>query len=339
MRKHILTKLTLALVAVGICPAAMAGGENLIKSTDVPVVVKYHDAGHFIGGSLLVFWDRNDDLAYSVTGNKTTGQHHFNVIDPGVEVGFRLEAGINLANSANDITVNWTRSYSSDSETAFPFNGKLSPRFGVDDDYDTVTGKSKFNVNEVNIEFGKQVQIDKTNTRLHVGLTFARVKSELDINPTDSEADTATVSATTDSRFWGVGLRAGVDCAYPLMNHLDLVSKVSASILAGNLKSKGNEVQVKDETGSIESLSTTSDDHSTIVPAGAVSLALRWTSEHQEGNGYVTIDTGVEATGYYHVILRQPRVIEDDENQINHFMTNVSNYGRADYFLEARWYT
>lgn len=329
-------KLTCLLLGIGICGQALSGTMNDVSTKTV--VVPIHQKEFYLGLEGLYVRSANDDLVFaSQFDNLGTGGdlHHFHSITTKHHLAFRLEAGYNLANTGNDIQANWTHIKTDDSGSIANSNGSISSiRFSSGTTSAEINGQATFNLDEGNLQFVQKIQIDKVVTRLHGGLTAARIKHTLMSRDNDNSTDQLT--GQSDSRFWGVGLRVGADSSYAISEQFDVILNVSGALLASKITSSTTVKEVDNTSADV----SPNDDIHTIVPAGDVKLGLRW-HVSDAYRGHYEIGAGVQAKGYFHVISHPAAMFPSgdfrDTELVSHY--DVSNYGNCGLYLNFKWVT
>jgi hypothetical protein len=104
--------------------------------------------------------------------------------------------------------------------------------------YKVAKGKDRFNFDQVNLEFGKQLCFFKDfYTKFYDGAAFMRTKETL-ASSYSNTAKTISRSVKTSSTFIGAGPQIGLDYRYRIVNHFFFGGNSTLSLFMGRLKNK-----------------------------------------------------------------------------------------------------
>ena len=182
-----------------------------------------------------------------------------------------------------------------------------------------ILGVGNIKIDEVNLILGQTVLYGPRLTMdKYFGLQYVRVEVGMNTSfiGTLDGSDTvpivgetlAPLSAET-SKFNGIGMVVGLDAEYDLnFWDLSLVGMAQGSLIAGQMKLESRSAfQPDDGEGDVGAIVLTDTfkpySDRTIVPAGKLRGALRWTWETTY-DGILTFDVGYQWTGYFNVVRR-----------------------------------
>jgi len=153
--------------------------------------------------------------------------------------GFDLffKAPIHKVNSA--LFINWEHFKSCDTAGAVTdSDNMLGPFFEIGPDaspYFKAAGIVKFNFNEINLDYGQNIDIgDHLTTNIFAGISFVKICETLDYTYSGIETSQAVSrNILTPTRFKGVGPQAGISFLYDIVHGLGIAGKLSGSLLSG----------------------------------------------------------------------------------------------------------
>ena len=183
-------------------------------------------------------------------------------LEPGYEPGFEIGGRFALAKPGTDFQFNWQRLRTSTSDfvpirqasgqwvspfsqtgppTAETYQDMLN-NTGVND-LRTADGHVYFDYDEVNLDFGQQINVGSSlNFRLLAGLSYANLQEELISNfhglppaPNAPFPDSVPllISLNNTSTYWGVGPRFGIDTTYKSPSGLRFTANFAGDLLVG----------------------------------------------------------------------------------------------------------
>jgi len=183
-------------------------------------------------------------------------------LEPDYEPGFEIGGRFALAKPGTDFQFNWQRLRTSTSDfvpirqasgqwvspfsqtgppTAETYQDMLN-NTGVND-LRTADGHVFFDYDEVNLDFGQQINVGSAlNFRLLAGLSYANLQEQLVANfhglppaPNAPFPDSVPllISLNNTSTYWGVGPRFGIDTTYKARHGLRLTANFAGALLVG----------------------------------------------------------------------------------------------------------
>lgn len=336
--EHKLSKVYLAMAAAGlgasVCTTSFARSEN-----NVPVVVPVNQASYHFALTGLYLQLSNDDMFYAVSGDDT-GFREFRAVGACYDWGFRLDGGVRLGESGNDLSANWTYISGGDDDRINKSdrqNNDLASRWiggGNASRWDSVYGEMCFDFNEVNVEVGQLVDFCSLHARFHFGFSYASVDHDFNTNAfedTTSSSRTGFGRSRGCSSFWGVGPRVGADVTYPLgdkCSNFSLVGHAAVALLAGELCVDQSWAEHQKDGDRSTNATIKVSEVCTVVPASTLKLGLRYASASDPGLGGYGVEFGWQATGYYHAISHGLST-HDDLGISNH----ISNFTLSGVYL------
>ena len=314
----------LAVLALGVSSVASAGmyaapaaGCTVGNNVTVPCDKK----GWSIGAEALYVQVGNvGQVTANATGSTVDGVTYLNVnndsLTPDWAWAFRVEAAY-MFGTGNDVTVNWMHLVkdSSQTNTGTGIDGLYSLDTVADTDTVLTDIDNKFDA--VNLEFGQLVNFgEHTSTRFHGGLQFA------DIRQTLAQSEWASTNAAEydytniESKFSGIGPRAGADTSYAFGNGISVFGDFAAGLLIGDLKTTAYS-DLTDSTGALVARATdTSSVSNAIVPEAEARLGLAYTQPMAEGD--LKIEAGYELANYWDASTINGNDYNSEETSFNY---------------------
>jgi hypothetical protein len=239
------------------------------------------------------------------------------VLKPRYNTGLRVHFGYIFPLTSNDISVNFTKyRESSNKYTTAPATGVIwtitNGNFGTQTPFgqtffpvlaDRADANVKFDWQTHDLEFGKRVKFYNLMTRFFVGVTYAKVKEDINIVysdgitnflfplPTDVPLD--FIYQTND--FSGVGPRLGVAGDLSLGCGFSLVGLLATDLLLGNFDSNFTEVSIYGQTASLNP-----DRRKRFVPALEGKLGVAY-SVVLKNCSQVSLEVGYDTNTYFDV--------------------------------------
>jgi len=239
-------------------------------------------------------------------GEPTSGTLSFSDLQPDWAWGF-LIGGNYYFGTGSDIGLNWTHLSKDSSATAVGtdvfglfiqdelIGGSGEP---LNSDVDNVATDVDNKYDAVNFEFGQHVNYgEHVDARFHAGLQYARLKQDITQTGWNSGLGTAVTDSTSiESKFDGIGPRAGVDTSYDFGNGVSLVGDTAFGLLIGDQKFTRTET-FADGAGNASSIVGTAKTDNAIVPEAEAKLGVRYT--HPLAQGDLSAEAGYQVVNYW----------------------------------------
>lgn len=293
----------LAVLALGVSGAASAGmyaAPPAMGCTAGNVTVPCEKKGWSIGveGLLVKVGDVGQvtsTTTTTTTGGVTSSTTTNDSLDPDWDWAFRLEAAY-MFGTGNDLNLNWTHftNLTSQSTVATGINALYATDVtGAD----TVATDIDNKFDAINLEFGQMVNFgEKVSTRFHGGLQFADIRQTLAQSSYVSTAATTYNYYNNESKYTGIGPRAGADTSYCFGNGVSIFGDFAAALLIGDLETTTSTDSVSAGTLT-NTTSSTSSVSNAIVPEAEARLGLAYTKPMAQGD--LRVEAGYELTNYW----------------------------------------
>lgn len=254
----------------------------------------------FITADFLYWMVREDHLGYVYsTGQQANGSpakgHVFHP-DFKMKPGFKVGIGLNFDHDGWDIFAQytWIRAHgingsASPTATTVLFDDFWLAGFGADAITSASATWNLQNFNVIDLELGRNFYVSRyLMLRPHFGLKGTWQKQNFSLNINEINTVTATVGNTFSShmtqhqKFWGIGIRAGLDTAWHFSRSFSLVGDIAISGLYGRFEDSRFGTSFNNTTGlfvvSPTTLGTINTDNNfhTIKPVIEWMLGLRW---------------------------------------------------------------
>jgi hypothetical protein len=315
----------LAVLALSVSGTAFAGMYAVppaMGCTAGNVTVPCEKKGWSIGAEALYVQVGNvGQVSNTTTTTTVNGVNYINESDdsltPDWAWAFRVEAAY-MFGTGNDINLNWTHFVKDTTQTTVAE--------GIDGYYtiDTVVGAqdtvstdidNKFDA--VNFEFGQMVNFgEKVSTRFHAGLQYADIRQTLSQSAWNS-ANTLDYDYTNiESKFSGIGPRAGADTNYAFGNGVSIFGNFAAGLLIGDL-STDITVDATDTEGTVTDEATEDASSSnSIVPEAEAKLGVAYTKPMAQGD--LKIEAGYELVNYWDASTINGNDYNSEETSFNY---------------------
>lgn len=245
--------------------------------------------------------------------------------------GFMVEGSYHF-NTGNDINLNW-----------YHFN--VGQSTVLSDSYQNV-GVNNYNPqwDQVNVEMAQQVDFsDMKNIRLHAGVNYSRVKSNLstqfsDITETGKVTANSARPINVEQWFSGFGPRFGLDLNYGLGNGLSMYGDTAASLMAGTFsKTAAVSPSVRQTTTGAPSATSYSDrfqntSTTNLVPELEGKLGLKY--DYSMAQGDVTFNVGYMWVNYFNAVTTNGY---NRDVQAEGFANDYANFGLNGLNFGLKW--
>ncbi len=221
--------------------------------------------------------------------------------------GFRIGVGYNMPHDGWDMYLNWTRFYTShESSQTVPFGGALIPTLinplqlphaGV---LTTASARQKLHLNVLDFELGREFFVSKYLTlRPFGGLRSAWLNQRYKVDYGYISAGILTdVEPKFRNKFWGFGLRTGLDTQWGLGEGFSIYADGAISLLYGYFNVTGTQTTT---TGSGVAVSNLSVKDNPRIGRAITDLAagLRWEDLFSCDSFRLRIQAGWEQHMYF----------------------------------------
>lgn len=227
---------------------------EITPSANLPVA----DGASFFFDLDFIYWQAKEDgLAIGATGdplpNPITHSHAYTVtnagkwefIDAKYEPGFKVGAGLDLAHDGWSVAANytWLKEHASGHISQTPGTGALVGL--VSEDISSISGHWSFYFNVVDLPLSRKFYISKRLTLSpHIGLKGSWMHQtfnvlEYGVGLTANNSGDNDVSLAQRQKFWGVGLRAGLDTTWHFTRDWSIYGNFAMSTLSCQFQDKG----------------------------------------------------------------------------------------------------
>jgi hypothetical protein len=301
----------------------------------------------FITADLLVWQANANGLGFAIENQgSTTVLNDGRIKDPKFDwdVGFRVGLGYNMPHDGWDIYADWTsfHTHARNSQSA-PVGGSLlavwnNPNLGgvaFDSNIQDAKANWRLRLNMVDLELGREFFVSKWMTlRPHMGLRTAWVRQKYNVRYLNSNffgfAGTASDTVKMKNRYWGLGIRSGLDTQWGLGCGWSIYGDAALSLLRGNFR-----VDEKETVSVTSTLSPKLRDRFQATRAMAdLAMGLRWDQLFGDDEYRLAIQAGWE----HHLFFGQ--------NQLKNFVSdsfegkyteNNGDLGLSGFTLEVRF--
>lgn len=304
--------LAAALVAAILTPT-LAAQESLaprVEALPALDVAAANQPAHFVVNfSLLYLQPGSGNLEYGtlVYPLPAASPHWENqALEPGFSPAFDVGFSYRLAESANDIRVNWTH-LDTETTTASFVAGPTQfagPPYQIGPDastYNLGSGSVNYEYDAVNLDFGHRVSFGgPAQIRLFAGLQYASISQTL-AAAFQSFDRAYYIDNATLSTFNGIGPRLGMELDFTHGN-FDLLGELAVSTLIGNMQSRLDFSSVDPNfSGLPNAQSLTSPDAIQVIPALQTKIGAGYTFGGRD-SGRLRIEGGYQAAVYMNAI-------------------------------------
>ncbi|NDD58447.1 MAG: hypothetical protein EBZ47_04235 [Chlamydiae bacterium] len=247
-----------------------------------------HGADLCITGDLLIWQSHVNGLGYGVksasSSNLSTSQTkemHFNW-DP----GFRVGLGYNLPHDGWDLHAYYTNFYNKATGTTNSFNQSYlypvanDPYFYVYSNPSSIQGKWQLNLNMIDLEMGREFFVSKwLILRPFLGLRNAWIHQRFFSNTNhlylSSNNNFYDYHFEAKSKYWGIGLRPGLDTQWGLGKGFSVYGNSAFSILYGFFQMQQKQYN---EAANLDYIEYMNNYHSMRIARAIAEteLGLRW---------------------------------------------------------------
>jgi hypothetical protein len=324
-------KTMLSLVAASLAASSL-GAYAALPTSAAPfqVVVPNLKSGVELTLEGLYVQPTSSDLGYNTlftfpNSNNNNVNATVNYLKPKFDFGFRAAVGYIFPNSGNDVQLSWTHFDHSDNDSSalfptFTFNFNEVPT--------TVSAPSStettFKYDAVDLDVGQYVSIGtRLQTRLFFGLRGAQLKQDttttralaLDFNFRETSASAMFVNTeSSNSKFVGLGPRAGIDASYHVGDCFGIVGHFAGALLVGNVDADTTSASTATfvPPGNAQPTSFsftdtyTADTQTRVVPAFDAKLGVDYTFPFNKSleDSSISIEAGYQVTQYIDPIDR-----------------------------------
>ncbi|MES2200416.1 MAG: Lpg1974 family pore-forming outer membrane protein [Chlamydiota bacterium] len=243
----------------------------------------------FFTGDYIYWTAREDNLEYASTGYTNDDDHS---VDSGLskspksqyKTGFKAGFGFNFGHDCWDSLLNytWFQSNNNKSSITADYEDGLTPSFdpyislGSADFFNSAKSKWDFHFNTIDWELGRNCYISKyLSLRPFVGLKGSWQKQTLKNCYKGEVADLAfSYHNNTNSSFWGVGIRSGLNTSWHLSESWSLYGDLALSALWSSFDNHRNDSYHTPSLGKIHPVSTRGSTN-TLAPVLELAMGLR----------------------------------------------------------------
>jgi hypothetical protein len=220
---------------------------------------------------------------------------------PGFKVGLGLALGHDGWDLAAEYT--WLRSSTSSNITS----STLAPLWNIGNFFDAYTAgditnatcNSNFHFNVVDLELGRNFYISQHLTlRPHAGLKGSWQTNHFNVSYT---SDTPSVDEMSNNqKYWGIGLRSGVDSAWHFTKEWSIYGDVALSALWANFRTtRTDESSAAGVEGTEVTYLSTKTTVNAVQPVLEMALGLRWETWFSDNDYHFMIQAGWEAQNWF----------------------------------------
>jgi len=271
----------------------------------------------------FIYWSvREEGLNFASTGLSTLSTpvaslERGSTYNPSFtwQPGFKVGMGLQMAHDGWDLTAEYTwlnNPTVRNSVTNTASNGfELTPtvvmdpttQFAISTAIDTASGAWSSNYNTADLDLGRQYFISHyLILRPFAGLKASWQKQTYKVAyGTTSGSSVAYTSATMKERFFGIGLRSGMDAAFQFDNNWSMYGDVALSALAAHFNNNNTvKTYTSTTTGGVttnteaEYLNSTKAICNTITPVLELGMGLRWDYWFNDDSYHVGMALGWE---------------------------------------------
>lgn len=237
-------------------PAKTCATDNYCDATCAITIPKLDGSAH-VAIEKLWFKPYISNTTFATTNETQPGVKRIN-IDSDYDMAFRVEAGFTFPCTGNDLTMAYEHHDYNNSkrvygvQTAAQRPSALAPTAMSDDlrafelaadanGADLAKGSYDLEQHLLDMELGQAINLGKRLTmRLHSGFRYldseTRFKSNILLVAMPDAGDILTAKFSSD--FDGIGPRVGMDCIWHVGHGFDVISKISTSMLIGDIYNK-----------------------------------------------------------------------------------------------------
>ncbi len=258
--------------------------------------------------------------------------------------GFRIGLGVNTTHDAWDVLLQWTywnpdgrRNFRSSSDsTNFPHVGHPARTFNQT--AGQVDGDWKMHYNVLDLENGREFYVSKfLSLRPHAGFRTLWIEQDYDVAYTELSPTTNPVLPTNrhdidqNDRFWGLGIRGGIDTQWGVCWGWSLFSNYAGSLLYSYHK-----VHHREKGDPVDANTTlrVDDFHHVGSAIFDMQIGVRWDWLSCDCCYHLGLDLGWEH--HWHPGQNQFLFFVDD-GMDGKFVTNQGDLGIQGFFFRARF--
>jgi hypothetical protein len=277
----------------------------------------------------------NDYKNYSVQPSHHWGGHAdvtFNI--PGA--GRYVQLAGSFLNSTDHDRVEENSSFTTGGVFA-PLTGFLASQFFDFAGADLGEGRSKTNYSDVDLVFGQKIDVGaRVRMKFYGGLRYASINTDNDGDYAihDSLGNvTAAADYDLDSRFSGIGPRAGIDTEVNLAYGFSIIGRIAGSLLVGDVNQRQN-YAFATFSGTTVLTSTEFDYHSSsdlrVIPEADARIGLHYDYGFSPDTS-VGLEVGYQVVNYF-----GPEELDAWDMVLPNTTRNTNDYGFHGFYLRAQ---
>lgn len=221
----------------------------------------------------------------------------------------------------------------------FEIGPDASPFFQAD-------GKVKFNFNEINANYGQNVNFgDRLTTNLFVGVSFVEVCQDLNYTYAGTKSGkNVSRNISTPTKFRGAGPQFGIDFSYDIFKGLGFGARLAGSILNGQSSNHTTYTSLSGLTTQSPNIQTTKTNNiSLVVPSLFQRIGLVYVYEFCDHYS-IKAEAGYQAQLYFNVlqtvdmgseVVTPPVQSSAIGVYARTFQRNISNFSLTGAYLSA----
>jgi hypothetical protein len=337
-----LKKLLVALAGLGISGSAFALTPLAVNGFNNP-----NSCNNWIFGAAGAYvqplgndfdYARTTDIqssSGSIYQYSTVTKEH--AIDPDYAWAWQGLIDYRYPQTTNDLALSYIHFGETDSDTVNS-NGinSLYPN-GSPNYFDSVKGSVDNDFDAANLEAGHTFNDGRLGIRVHGGLQYARISSDLHTTASKTSVSLAgpfpyQLVTNSESDFHGLGPRVGIGASFNLGNGFNIYGDSGIDLLVGDIDDNAaSTYSVDDAVHFYGNNSFNGSSQTTIVPGGDAELGISYTAP-LANNVALTVQGGYMVTGYINPIKRVN--CEIDHNQ-GTFSSSASEPNNSDFGLQG----
>jgi len=327
-------RLSLALIALGLSAPAFA---------DSTVLVPSQHGGFKVGVDALYLRPTNSDLNYATViepnSSFTSGFQRNAYVDPSYDWGFYAQIGYLFPCTGNDLTLGYTylRSDETDSVVAGTAGtiGVLPLAFVIDGPFGSAVGKSKFNLNVVDLDGGQRFTTGAYDMRMFAGLRYANIDHHLQTLANPTSVDGISGNQEFKSQFRGLGPRIGVDGRYCLSSGFGVDANLSTALLVSHIDAHYDGATTSD--GTTTQFESKNGTENRLVPVLEAKLGVDYTYIMDcRCKSALAFEAGYQATNYFNAV-DHARAVDSSGTEFA-YQNTTSDIGFDGIYLGVKYY-
>lgn len=250
--------------------------------------------------------------------------NNYTSLTPDWNWGFRVDAAY-LFGTGNDLNLNWTHFVKTTDQTNTAAAGETLNGLYIADvldsgeDIDNIDSSVDNKFDAVNLEFGQTVNFgEKVASRFHAGLQYADIRQTISQSGWNGSNVAIYDYSSTESKFAGVGPRAGLDSSYDFGNGVSIFGNFAGGLLVGDVKYNSSQSFTDAEgTGTIVASGTTSATSDTsFVPEAEAKLGVAYTKPMAQGD--LRVQAGYQVANYWNALSTTSQGTDGDKTDFNY---------------------